>query len=142
MFSAAAARFRLFVLLLLAMLSAPRSLGQSCETEVASLTGTEFGGEFIFDCADDAYISRVDVAGTSNSAGFLGFTVQCSDNVESEIFGASLFHDSIYQFVDCSGGLTEMDTTPGVEDDDNLANAHFFCYNDDNPSGFKLGPYP
>lgn len=140
--SAAAACFKLKGLLQLVMLSTLRASAQVCETEVASLTGTEFGSEFTFDCADDAYISRIDVAGTSDSEGFIGFTATCSDNVESEVFGVFLFQDSIYQAVDCTGGLTEMYTTPGVDDNEYPAHGHFFCYNDDNPSGAKLGPYP
>ncbi|CAN0293398.1 unnamed protein product, partial [Ectocarpus sp. 4 AP-2014] len=43
--------------------------------------------------------------------------------------------------VDGAGGGTQLSTTPSL-DTDSPANASLFCYNDGDPSGTTLGPYP
>lgn len=111
--------------------------GQDCQTETASVTGTEYGGANTFDCAESAYVSEVHV--NKEAGGLIGFILWCSDG-ESKIFGVCLNCDLN---VDCTGGLTEMSVTPSLDEDDEYpANANFFCYNEENPSGTSLGPYP
>lgn len=94
----------------------------------------------MFDCVEGAYVSNVKAA--KDVGGFTWFELTCSDGEVSDIFGACLFCDSISHKLDCTGGWTQMSTTPNLNDDVYPAEASFFCYNEENPSGTSLGPYP
>lgn len=114
--------------------------GQDCQTETASVTGTELGDANTFDCAEGAYVSELHVS--MDTVGFVAFILWCSDG-ESKVFGICFGCGDYYHNVDCTGGLTDMSVTPSLDEDDQYpANANLFCYNEDNPSGTSLGPYP
>ncbi|CBJ27589.1 hypothetical protein Esi_0075_0080 [Ectocarpus siliculosus] len=112
---------------------------QYCQTDVVSLTGTEFGNEYTFECVEGAYVSEVTLSSETN--GFTGFILTCSDGEVSEIFGYCFYRDTLFVKVYCTGGWTQLSTTPSL-DTDSPANASFFCFNDGGPSGATLGPYP
>ncbi|CAM9804293.1 unnamed protein product, partial [Ectocarpus fasciculatus] len=115
-----------------------RASSQYCQTDVMPLTGTEFGSEFTFECVEGAYVSEVTLS--SETDGFTGFILTCSDGEVSEVYGYC-FCGTLFVKVDCAGGWTQLSTTPSL-DTDSPANASFFCYNEGDPSGATLGPYP
>ena len=121
-------------------LTGRRASAQYCVTDEASLTGTsDFGSEFKFRCVEGAYVSSVQVA--KDVGGLTGLQLTCSDGEDSEVFGSCVACDILSHKVDCSGGWTGLSTVPDL-DNTYPAEATFFCYNEDNPSGASLGPYP
>lgn len=115
------------------------SAGQTdeCPDEEAPPTGNRNGEEISFTCADESFVSGIFF--DPNVFGVKGIKVECSSGEESEWLGSET---SDFETAECSGGWTEMYTSP--EDGFGYpANAYVFCYNEDRgyPEGTYLGPF-
>lgn len=123
----------------LLVLTVQCSLGQYCQTDVLSLTRTEFGNDYTFECAEGAYVNEVTVS--SGTDGFTGLILTCSDGEVSELFGFCSYCDTFFLTVDFTGGWTQLSATLSLDDGETSSKASFFCYNKGDPSGTSLEPY-
>lgn len=121
----------------LLVLTAQCSLGQYCQTDFLSFTGTEIGNDYTFECAEGAYVSEATVS--SGTDGFTGLILTCSDGEVSDVFGFVPTATRSSLTVDFWGQLS---ATLSLVNNETPSKASFFCYNNGDPSGTSLGPYP
>ncbi|CAM9511648.1 unnamed protein product, partial [Ectocarpus sp. 4 AP-2014] len=121
----------------LLVLSAQCSLGQYCQTDFLSFTGTEVGNDYTFECAEGAYVSEATVS--SGTDDFTGLILTCSDGEVSDVFGFYSYCDTFFISVNFWGQLS---ATLGLVNNETPPKASFFCYNNGYLYGTSLGPYP
>ncbi|CAN0158763.1 unnamed protein product [Ectocarpus sp. 12 AP-2014] len=120
----------------LLVLTAQCSLGQYCQTDFLSFTGTEIGNDYTFECAEGAYVSEATVS--SRTDGFTGHILTCSDGEVSDVFGFRSCCDTLFITVNIWGQLS---ATLSLVNNETPSKASCFCYNNGDPSGNSLGPY-
>eukprot|EP00903_Cladosiphon_okamuranus_P010688 g10101.t1 len=124
---------------MLLLLSGRYAAGQAdeCAVEEAPPTGSRNEDEMSFTCANESFVSAIFF--NSYSFGFRGMKVECSTGEQSDWMGSQA---TDVESAECSGGWTEMSTSP--EDAFGYpADAYLFCYNEDRgyPDGTWLGPF-
>lgn len=117
------------------------STGQTdeCLDEEAPTTGIRNGNEEYLTCANESFVSAVFFQSDPED-GVRGIKIECSNGEESDWLGLST---SDFESAECSGGWTEMYTSPTDDENGYAANLYLLCYNEDRgyPDGEYLGPF-